>query len=248
MGTGKGRPHASGESGSARLPALADAGSPRKALRVAVLASGRGSNLQALIDARRNGALDIEIVLVAGDKAQAQALRRAEAVGIPTLALDPRGYPTRAAYDTELFARIAASAPDLVVLAGFMRILDPSVLEPWSGRIINIHPSLLPKYPGLHTHRRALDARDPEHGSSVHFVTAELDGGPVIAQVVIAVQPDDTPDALAARLLAHEHRLLVQCVAAIASGRLALGGQGVLHEGVALAAPLRLVDGRLHAA
>ncbi|HEX7768414.1 MAG TPA: formyltransferase family protein, partial [Dokdonella sp.] len=126
-------------------------------LRVAVLASGRGSNLQALIDARRNGALDIEIVLVAGDKAQAQALRRAEAVGIPTLALDPRGYPTRAAYDTELFARIAASAPDLVVLAGFMRILDPSVLEPWSGRIINIHPSLLPKYPGLHTHRRALD-------------------------------------------------------------------------------------------
>lgn len=218
-----------------------------QALRVAVLASGRGSNLQALIDARRDSGLPVEIVLVAGDKAQALALRRAEAAGIPSLALDPRGYPARAAYDADLFARIAASKPDLIVLAGFMRILDPAVLAPWNGRIINIHPSLLPKYPGLHTHRRAIDDGEAEHGSSVHFVTAELDGGPVLAQVAIAVLPGDTPDALAERLLAHEHRLLVASVAAIATGRLRLGEHGVLCDGSPLAAPLRLVDGGLYA-
>lgn len=216
-----------------------------QALRVAVLASGRGSNLQALIDARRDGRLPVEIVLVASDKAGAFALRRAEAAGIPTLALDPRSYPGRAAFDADLFARVAASAPDLVVLAGFMRILDPAVLAPWSGRIVNIHPSLLPKYPGLHTHRRALEEGEAEHGSSVHFVTAELDGGPVLAQVAIAVLPGDTPDTLAERLLGHEHRLLVATVAAIATGRLRLGERGVLNEGVPLASPLRLVDGTL---
>jgi phosphoribosylglycinamide formyltransferase-1 len=219
--------------------------SPIPAFRLAVLASGRGSNLQALIDARSEGRLPVEIVLVAGDKAQALALRRAEAAGIPTLALDPRGYPTRAAYDADLFARIAASAADLIVLAGFMRILDPSVLVSWSGRIINIHPSLLPKYPGLHTHRRALEEGDAEHGSSVHVVTAELDGGPVLAQVAIAVLHGDTPDTLAERLLAHEHRLLVASVAAIATGRLRLGEHGALHDGSPLAAPLQLVDGAL---
>jgi phosphoribosylglycinamide formyltransferase-1 len=221
--------------------------SPIPAFRLAVLASGRGSNLQALIDARRDGRLPVEIVLVAGDKAQALALRRAEAAGIPSLALDPRGYPTRAAYDADLFARIAASTPDLIVLAGYMRILDPVVLAPWNGRVINIHPSLLPKYPGLHTHRRVLEEGDAEHGSSVHFVTAELDGGPVLAQAAIAVLPGDTPDALAERLLAHEHRLLVASVAAIAAGRLCLGERGVLHDGSLLATPLRLVDGGLYA-
>lgn len=221
--------------------------SPIPAFKLAVLASGRGSNLQALIDARRDGGLPVEIVLVAGDKAQALALRRAETAGIPTLALDPRGYPSRAAYDADLFARIAASAPDLIVLAGFMRIIDPAVLAPWSGRIINIHPSLLPKYPGLHTHRRVLEEGDAEHGSSVHVVTAELDGGPVLAQATIAVRPGDTHETLAERLLAHEHRLLVASVAAIATGRLRLGEHGVLHDGSPLAAPLRLVEGQLHA-
>ena len=217
-------------------------------LKIAVLASGRGSNLQALIDARRDGQLPIEVVLVAGDKAQALALRRAETAGIPTLALDPRGYASRAAYDADLFARIASSGAELVVLAGFMRILDASVLLPWSGRIINIHPSLLPKYAGLHTHRRALAAGDAEHGSSVHFVTAELDGGPVLAQARIAVLPGDTPETLADHLLAHEHRLLVATVAAIAARRITLGSEGVLHDGVALEAPLQLRDGQLCAA
>lgn len=229
------------------LPRIPNPESRIPAFKLAVLASGRGSNLQALIDARARGQLAVEIVLVAGDKARALALRRAEAAGIPTLALDPRSYPTRAAFDADLFARVAASEPDLVVLAGFMRILDPAVLAPWSGRIINIHPSLLPKYPGLHTHRRVLEEGDAEHGSSVHFVTAELDGGPVLAQAAIAVLPGDTPDTLAERLLAHEHRLLVASVAAIAAGRLRLGGRGVLHDDSPLASPLRLVDGHLQA-
>lgn len=208
--------------------------------RLAILASGRGSNLQALIDAQRAGTLPVDIVLVASDKLQAPALRRAEEAGIQTLALDPKSYPTRAAFDAELFARVADHSPDLVVLAGFMRILDAVALEPWMGRMINIHPSLLPKYPGLHTHRRAIEAGDRVHGSSVHFVTAELDGGPVIAQAEIPLLPGDTPDALAARLLDVEHRLLVACVRDLAADRLTLDGSQVIASGTPLATPLRL--------
>ena len=155
--------------------------------RVVVLASGRGTNLGALIDARRSGKLAIDIVLVASDKADAPALRLAEDAGIATLALDPSGYANRAAFDADLFARVAAAQPDLVVLAGFMRILDPAALEPWVGGAINIHPSLLPKHRGLRTHARALAEGDAVHGASVHFVTAELDGGPVLGQTPVRV-------------------------------------------------------------
>lgn len=211
-------------------------------LRVAVLASGRGSNLKAMIDAERDGTLPIEIVLVAGDKAEAPALRHAEEAAIATVALDPRGYGDRAAFDADLFARVGAHAPDLVVLAGFMRILDPAVLAPWSGRAINIHPSLLPKYRGLRTHAQAIAARDAMHGASVHFVTSELDGGPVIAQVDIPVRNDDTAATLAARLLPHEHRLLIACVALLAKRRIALIGDRVFCDGQPLARPLRLCD------
>lgn len=219
--------------------------SPPPAFRLAVLASGRGSNLQALIDARQAG-LPIEIVLVAGDKPLAPALRRAEDAGIETLALDPKAYPDRAAFDADLFGRVAQHRPDLVVLAGFMRILDAAALAPWAGRMINIHPSLLPKYRGLHTHRRAIEAGDAVHGSSVHYVTAELDGGPVIAQARIPVHAGDTPETLAERLLGEEHRLLVACVAGIAAGRIALAESTVLHDDTPLAAPMRLQgDGRL---
>ena len=211
-------------------------------LRIAVLVSGRGSNLSALIAARRDGMLPIDIVLVASDKAEAPALRAAEAAGIATLALDPRGYPDRASFDADLLARVAACPPDLIVLAGFMRILDPAVLAPWIGRAINIHPSLLPKHRGLRTHERALAARDTRHGASVHFVTSELDGGPVIAQVEIPVIADDTPATLAARLLPREHRLLVASVGLFADRRVALDGARVVVDGRALNAPLRLED------
>jgi len=209
-------------------------------LRIAVLASGRGSNLGALIEAERSRHVPIEIVLVASDKTHAQALRRAEEAGIATLALDPCGYPDRAGFDADLFARIADQAPDLMVLAGFMRILDPAVLAPWVGRAINIHPSLLPKYRGLRTHERAIAAGDTLHGASVHFVTPELDGGPVIAQVEIPLETGDTPATLAARLLPLEHQLLIECVRFFAAGRVALRGDSVVCDGRPLAAPLRL--------
>jgi phosphoribosylglycinamide formyltransferase-1 len=209
-------------------------------LRIAVLVSGRGSNLKALIQAQRVRNSPFEIVLVASDKAHAPALRNAEEAGIPTVALDPDGYPDRLSFDADLFARIAEFAPDLVVLAGFMRILDPAALAPWIGRTINIHPSLLPKYRGLRTHERAIASGDATHGASVHFVTSELDGGPVIAQVEMPIAGDDTATTLASRLLPFEHRLLAACVGLIAEHRIALGGDVVHHDGRPLGAPLKL--------
>jgi phosphoribosylglycinamide formyltransferase-1 len=209
-------------------------------LRIAVLVSGRGSNLKALIEAQRARKPPFEVVLVASDKAYAPALRNAEEAGIPTVALDPSGYPNRATFDADLFTRIAEFAPDLVVLAGFMRILDPAVLAPWVGRAINIHPSLLPKYRGLRTHERAIANGDVTHGASVHFVTSELDGGPVIAQIEMPITDGDTVATFAARLLPHEHLLLAACVGLIAERRIALGGDVVHHDGRPLGAPLKL--------
>lgn len=210
-------------------------------LRIAVLASGRGSNLQALIAARDAGTLPVEFVLVGSDKAKAGALELAEAAGIPRLALNPKAYPSRRDFDLELFARIEASGAELLVLAGYMRILDGEALHPWVGRMINIHPSLLPKYRGLHTHRRALEAGDAEHGASVHYVTAELDGGPVIAQARIGIEAGDHEDLLAQRLLAYEHRLLPAVVRMIAADRLGyVAPDGVALDGDRLSAPLEL--------
>ncbi|WEN14693.1 phosphoribosylglycinamide formyltransferase [Rhodanobacter sp. AS-Z3] len=211
-------------------------------VKVAVLASGRGSNLAALLDARERGELPVDFVLVGSDKAAAGALRLAEAANIPTLALDPRSYPDRRAFDLELFARISASGAHWLVLAGFMRILDGEALAPWLGRIINIHPSLLPKYPGLHTHRRALAAGDAEHGASVHFITAELDGGPVIAQARLPIIAGDTEQSLAERLLPLEHRLLPAVLAELASGRLQWHEQAPRFDGQPLLIPLQLSE------
>lgn len=209
-----------------------------------MLASGRGSNLAALLDARARGELPVDFVLVGSDKANAGALRLAEAANIPTLMLDPRRYPDRRAFDVDLFERIAASGADWLVLAGFMRILDGAALAPWIGRMINIHPSLLPKYRGLHTHRRALEAGDIEHGVSVHFVTAELDGGPVIAQARLPIEADDDEQRLAQRLLPLEHRLLPAVLGLLASQRLQWDGQSPRFDGQPLSVPLTLgVDG-----
>ncbi len=215
-------------------------------LRIAVLASGRGSNLGALLAARDSGALEVDIVQVVSDKASAPALRLAQDHGIATLALNPRGYPDRRTFDMALFERLAESGAELLVLAGFMRIIHADALVPWHGRMINIHPSLLPHYRGLHTHRRALEAGDRVHGASVHFVTAELDGGPVIAQVTLDVEADDNEQTLAERLLPLEHQLLTAVVAAIADRLVALATNGrVAFDGEALRAPLRLINGAL---
>lgn len=218
----------------------------RELFHIAVLISGRGSNLKALIQAQQEGRLGARITLVASNRRAAAGLLHAEEAGIATLTLDQADFATRAAYDAALFAGVAATRPDLIVLAGFMRILDAAVIAPWAGRIINIHPSLLPKYPGLHTHERALAAGDGVHGASVHYVTSELDGGPVIAHAEIAPRPNDTPETLAERLLPREHALLTACVAEIAAGRVQWRDGRVERDGRPLAAPLVLSsDGSL---
>ena len=214
-------------------------------LRIAVLASGRGSNFAALLAARDRNELPVEFVLVASDKADAGALQLAQMARIPTVVMDPRDYAERRDYDFALFDRIAATKPDLLVLAGFMRIIDGDALKPWVGRMINIHPSLLPKYRGLHTHRRALKAGDAEHGASVHYVTAELDGGPVIAQTLLSIQAGDHENTLAERLLPLEHQLLCAVVALIAAGRLSFGDGDITFDNEPLRKPLRWQHGTL---
>ncbi len=207
-----------------------------------VFASGRGSNFAALLAAQQRGELPIRIRALLSDRSAAPVLDVARAAGIKAIALMPRDYPDRVAFDRALFARAAEFSPALIVLAGYMRIIDDSVVDAWRGRMINIHPSLLPKYPGLHTHQHALDAGDSVYGSSVHFVTAELDGGPVIAQAQLPILADDRAATLAARLLPLEHRLLVASVNLLARGEIALDGDLVTHLGQALTAPLILGD------
>jgi phosphoribosylglycinamide formyltransferase-1 len=212
---------------------------------IVVFASGRGSNFAALLAAQRGGA-PIDIRALLSDKRTAPALLLAENAGIEAIALAPRDFADRESFDRAIFARAAGFAPDLIVLAGYMRMIDAAVIAPWIGKIINIHPSLLPKFPGLHTHARALEAGDAVHGASVHFVTAELDGGPVIAQVEMALQGGDTPESLAARLLPLEHRLLTATVEMISRGRVVLAARGVELDGLLIDSPLTLdVEGKL---
>jgi len=209
-------------------------------VRIVVLASGRGTTFAALLDAQRQERLPIDIRLLLSDRRTAPVLRIAEAAGVPALALRPRDFSDRTDFDRALFERAADAAPDLIVLAGYMRIIDASVVAQWRGRMINLHPSLLPKYPGLDTHARALAAGDSTFGASVHFVTGELDGGPVIAQVVVPIQSGDTPEQLAQRLRPFEHALLIETMHLIASRRVAIGPRGIELDGKALAQPLNL--------
>lgn len=208
--------------------------------RIAVLASGRGSNLQALLDAIAAGTLAAEVVGVLSDRAGAQALARARSAGVPARALSPADHPSRAAFDAALFGAVDALAPDLIVCAGYMRLIDAAAVAPRSARTVNIHPSLLPAFKGLRTHRQALAAGAATHGASVHFVTPDLDGGPVIAQAAVPVLPGDDEAALAARVLAREHPLLVETVRRLAAGRIRLTAGGVESDGRPLSAPLQL--------
>ena len=192
--------------------------------RITVLISGRGSNLAALIDATNDGAIAGAITHVISNRPDAAGLRHAERFGIATTVVDHRAFPTRDAFEDALAHAIDQGEPDLVVLAGFMRILGASFVERYAGRMINIHPSLLPAYPGTQTHRRALAERATRHGCTVHFVTADVDGGPVIAQADVPVHAGDDEATLAARVLEQEHRLLPQVVAAFCEGRVVLDG------------------------
>ncbi|MDX1369186.1 phosphoribosylglycinamide formyltransferase [Pseudomonas sp.] len=206
------------------------------ACNVVVLISGSGSNLQALIDSSQVGAdssksSPVRIRAVISNRADAYGLERARAAGIETCVLDHKAFAGREAFDAALTEAIDAFEPQLVVLAGFMRILSSDFVRHYAGRLLNIHPSLLPKYKGLHTHQRALEAGDGEHGCSVHFVTEELDGGPLVVQAVIPLQSHDSLDSLAQRVHEQEHLIYPLAVRWFAEGRLRLDAQGAMLDG-----------------
>ena len=203
---------------------------------VVVLLSGSGSNLQALIDSDDVKASPATLRAVISNRADAPGLQRAKNAGIDTRVLDHTAFEGREAFDAALIEIIDTFNPHLVVLAGFMRILSADFVRHYQGRLLNIHPSLLPKYKGLHTHQRALEAQDREHGCSVHFVTEELDGGPLVVQAVIPVESEDTPSSLAQRVHAQEHRIYPLAVRWFAEGRLSLDEQGALLDGQLLPA------------
>lgn len=191
-----------------------------KKKRLVVLISGGGSNLQSLIDACEAGQLDDEIVAVISNNPDAGGLNRAAAATIPNLLIDHSSFADRDSFDRALGELIESFTPDLVILAGFMRILTPEFVDRFVGRLINIHPSLLPAYPGLHTHRRAIEAGDKMAGATVHFVTAELDGGPAIIQAQVDIAPEDSEQSLAAKVLQFEHQIYPRAVSWFCSGRL----------------------------
>ncbi|AKA23195.1 phosphoribosylglycinamide formyltransferase [Pseudomonas chlororaphis] len=208
---------------------------------VVVLLSGTGSNLQALIDSTRAADSPVRIRAVISNRADAYGLQRARDAGIDTRALDHKAFEGREAFDAALVELIDTFQPQLVVLAGFMRILSADFVRHYQGRLLNIHPSLLPKYKGLHTHQRALEAADTEHGCSVHFVTEELDGGPLVVQAVIPVELHDSPQSLAQRVHVQEHRIYPMAVRWFAEGRLTLGDEGALLDGQLLPASGHLI-------
>ena len=204
--------------------------------KIVILISGRGSNMEAMLSAR----LPVVIAAVISNRPDAQGLVTAKNAGIPTAVVNHKDHATRELFDAALAEVIDGFSPDLVVLAGFMRILTPGFVAHYEGRLLNIHPSLLPAYPGLHTHQRALDDGIRIHGCTVHFVTADLDHGPVVVQAAVPVLPGDSESSLAARVLAEEHRIYPQTVRWFAEGRLHLRGGRVEVDGADFSGSLRV--------
>lgn len=209
-----------------------------RATRVAVLASGSGSNLQAILDRVATGQLAVKPVVVISDVPEARALRRAQSAGIANQVIAPDDYATRSDWNAALATALSLADVDLVILAGFMRIVSPVLLQLFAGRVLNIHPSLLPRYRGLNTYERVLAAGDPFHGSSVHYVTEELDGGPVIAQVRVRIGDHESIASLAGRVQAAEHWLYPTVVSWFAAGRLAMRGDSAWLDERRLASPI----------
>ena len=205
---------------------------------VAVVISGRGSNMEAIARASLSAGSPYKIVRVIADRETAGGLARAAALGLPTSVVPVKQFPDRASFDAALAAEIDASGARLVALAGFMRILSAEFVQRFEGRLLNIHPSLLPLYKGLDTHARALAAGDSHHGASVHYVTAELDGGPVIMQGRLRIRPGDTPDSVSARVHTLEHIIYPHVCTLIASGRVEWRAGSVSFDGAPLVAPL----------
>lgn len=204
--------------------------------RIVALISGSGSNLQAILDHCQQGSIQGQVVAVVSNRDDAFGLKRAEMAGIPGHFIDHRRFDGREAFDLALIDQIDAYQPDLVVLAGFMRILSPGFVRHYSGRLFNIHPSLLPRYKGLNTHQRVMDAGDPEHGCTVHFVTEELDGGPLVIQARTAVLTSDDSASLQARVHTLEHQIYPLAVSWFCADRLQQTDEGVQLDGVLLPA------------
>jgi phosphoribosylglycinamide formyltransferase-1 len=211
-------------------------------LPIVVLLSGEGSNFVAIATAIAEGRLHARIAAVVSDRPAARGLERARLLGLPAHAIPPADYPDRASHDRALMACIDAYAPALVVLAGYMRIFTPPFIARYAERMLNIHPSLLPAFTGLHTHQRALDAGVERHGCSVHYVTDELDGGPLVAQASVPVLPGDTAASLAQRVHRAEHRLYPTVIEWVAQGRLRAHDGRAWLDGVPLAAPVQLAE------
>jgi phosphoribosylglycinamide formyltransferase 1 len=209
---------------------------------IVVLISGSGTNLQALIDQVQSNDLPVNISAVISNRPSAFGLERAKQAGITTETLDHKAFESRESFDQALMQMIDGFKPDLVVLAGFMRILTPAFTNHYLGRMLNIHPSLLPKYQGLHTHQRALDAGDDRHGVTVHFVTAELDGGPNAIQAMVPVEKDDNADSLSGRVQVQEHIIYPLAVKWFAEGRLTMDASRSLLDGEPLPASGHLID------
>jgi phosphoribosylglycinamide formyltransferase-1 len=211
--------------------------------RIAVLISGQGRNLQALIDHMNAGHIEGRIEGVVSNRADAAGLARAMEAGIATTVVPHQQFASREDFDRALAGAVGRHQPDIVVLAGFMRVLGDAFIQQFHGKLVNIHPSLLPKYPGLKTHERALAAGDAEHGASVHFVTPEVDGGPVAVQGRLSVLPDDTPQTLAERVMQDvELKIYPQAVAWMALGALRLESGGVRFKGAPIGQPLSMQD------
>jgi phosphoribosylglycinamide formyltransferase-1 len=202
--------------------------SPKKRGRIAVFLSGRGSNFLALREAVGRGAIDAEIALVLSNKAEAPGLLKAREAGLETLFLDPKAFAGREDYDRAVIGELDRRGIDLVCLAGYMKVLTPDLCEAYKNRIINIHPALLPAFPGLHVQQKAIDWGVRFSGCTVHFVAAEVDMGPIILQAVVPVLQDDTEDSLAARILVEEHRIYPEAVSLYFQGRLEVRGRRVL--------------------
>ncbi|MGI1678567.1 MAG: phosphoribosylglycinamide formyltransferase [Cellvibrionaceae bacterium] len=218
----------------------------KKTCRVVVLISGGGTNLQAIIDEQKNGNLPIEITAVISNRPNVKGLERATLAGIKAETIDHKNFSDRKTFDEALINIIDKHSPDLIVLAGFMRILTPEFVTHYLGKLINIHPSLLPKYPGLHTHQRAIDAGDKEHGVTVHFVTEELDGGPPILQAKVPILDSDTPDTLAQRLLIQEHVIYPLAVKWFAQEKLLLKNGKAYLKNELLPPSGHLIDSTAH--
>lgn len=206
--------------------------------KIAVLISGSGSNLQAIIDAVATGHIDAEIVGVLSNKADAYGLKRAADANIPTAVISHRDYDGREAFDAAMQTQLQAWNSEIIVLAGFMRILTGDFVRKWHGKMLNVHPSLLPKYRGLNTHQRAIDAGDHTAGSSIHFVTEELDGGPIVLQASVAITPEDNAASLASKVQQQEHRYYPDVIGWLCSRELELGNDGLIFQKTPLNRPI----------